>query len=413
MSLRIGSGMIRIGIGRPSISWSSWWKAQSNFYELWKVTGAGTMIGLKRGDELTITGSGLNAIYAVPDTAAYKTIDTDYVFHKSNGDISTACDGNRLIAYDFPRVIVKYLDVSPYTIEYIGILDTGKSVTNKMRDDFHLSIWWDNTLSAYGYTKQNKPIAGQYVWTPESGYCAEAVAYFARMAVQPNDATKILIDAFFVGIKSDGVYTELDTFALYFLHTEQASLLDIKSDTFNHTTVNTPIWTAKTGYEIIATSYIRSHFIPISNGVKYTLNDASIINGVNPLTIVDCVEGVVDVFGYASYIGYAGYMLYNCINAASNQATTWVNGFNAFIRTNATTIIIRANDIENAYTKNSVERPSKEYFIGAYNNNGVVGVSATGNKYKYYGFASKMSLSMRIALEARLATLYAAIQTAW
>jgi len=152
--------------GSP-FSWTAYWAAQSNFYELWKVTGSGTMVGLIKGDSLTITGSGLNAIYAVPDTAAYKTIDTDYVFHKSDGSVSTACDGNRLIAYDFPRVIVYYLDVSPYTIIGIGILDTGQSANNKMRNDFHLSVWWDNTLSLYGNVKGNRGV-GQSVWTPES-----------------------------------------------------------------------------------------------------------------------------------------------------------------------------------------------------------------------------------------------------
>jgi hypothetical protein len=162
----ISASKIAIPFGR-SQSWSGYWKTQSEFYELWKVTGAGTMTGLKRGDSLTITGSGLNAIYAVPDTNAYKTIDTDYVFHKSDGSVSTLCDGNRLIAYDFSKIIVKYLDIAPYTIEYIGILDTGKLVNNKMRDDFHLSIWWDNTLSAYGNLKQNRPLSQQYIWTPE------------------------------------------------------------------------------------------------------------------------------------------------------------------------------------------------------------------------------------------------------
>jgi hypothetical protein len=162
---RIGiSTMIGIGVNRHRAS--SYWTAQSNFYELWKVTGAGNMVGLKRGDMLTITGSGLNAIYAVPDTDPYKTRDTDYVFHKSNGSVSTACDGNRLIGYDFPRVIVKYLDVSPYTIEYIGILDTGQSVNNKMVGDFHLPLYWSGVENVYGVIKGNRGLI-QSVWTPE------------------------------------------------------------------------------------------------------------------------------------------------------------------------------------------------------------------------------------------------------
>lgn len=163
---RIGIGR-RIGIGNSRVAaWTTRWETSANFYEFWKVTGSGTMVGLKRGDELTITGSGLNAIYAVPNTAAYITRDTDYVFHKSDGSVSTACDGNRLIGYDFAKVIVKYLDVAPYTIEYIGILDTGQSVTDQMRTDFHLSLWWSNVLSAYGNLKGNRA-AERSVWTPE------------------------------------------------------------------------------------------------------------------------------------------------------------------------------------------------------------------------------------------------------
>jgi hypothetical protein len=150
-------------------SLSSYWTHQLNFYELWKVTGSGTMTGLIKGDPMTITGIGLNAIYAVPDTNAYKTRDTDYVFHKSNGDVSTLCDGTRLITYDFAKIIVYYLDVSPYTIQYIGILDTGQSVNNKMRDDFHLSIWWSNTLSFHGDSKGNR-LSSQSVWTAELTY---------------------------------------------------------------------------------------------------------------------------------------------------------------------------------------------------------------------------------------------------
>jgi hypothetical protein len=117
-------------------------------------------------DFLTVTGSGLNARYRTPDNATYRTADSDYVFWKSDASEST-CDGNRLIAYDFPRILVKYLNVSPYTILWIAILKPGVTVTNGMKDTFDLSIWWDNTLSFHGDSKQNRSDA-QSVWTPES-----------------------------------------------------------------------------------------------------------------------------------------------------------------------------------------------------------------------------------------------------
>ena len=114
-------------------------------------------------DYLTVTGSGLNARYRTPNTTAYKNADTDYCFWKTDASERT-CDGNRLIGYDFTRTIVKYLDISPYTIQAIMILSSNVD-TAKMRNDFHLSIWWDNILSAYGYLKGNRGI-GQNIWSP-------------------------------------------------------------------------------------------------------------------------------------------------------------------------------------------------------------------------------------------------------
>jgi hypothetical protein len=116
-------------------------------------------------DFLTVTGTGLNARYRTPNNATYKTADSDYVFWKTDASEST-CDGNRLIGYDFPRILVKYLNVSPYTILWIGILNTGFTITNTMRDSFNLSIWWDDILSTHGMTKDNRGV-GQSVWTAE------------------------------------------------------------------------------------------------------------------------------------------------------------------------------------------------------------------------------------------------------
>jgi hypothetical protein len=180
---------VGIQAGGSNISLTRYWKQQTNFYELWKITGVGTMTGLKRGDPMTVTGTGLNAIYAVPDTAPYITRDTDYVFHKSDGSVSTLCDGNRLVGNDFPKIIVKYADASPYAIEYIGILDTGQIVNNKMRDDFHLSIWWSNTLSFHGNVKGNRPLAQQYVWTSEATAVAPTVTTTAISAILSTMAT--------------------------------------------------------------------------------------------------------------------------------------------------------------------------------------------------------------------------------
>jgi len=117
-------------------------------------------------DFLTVTGTGLNARYRTPDNATYRTADSDNVFWKTDASEST-CDGNRLIGYDFPRILVKYLNVSPYTILWIAILKPGVTVTDGMRDAFDLSMWWSNTLSFHGNIKGNRT-SQQSAWAAES-----------------------------------------------------------------------------------------------------------------------------------------------------------------------------------------------------------------------------------------------------
>lgn len=248
---------------------------------------------------------------------------------------------------------------------------------------------------------------------PITNYDPDALYYIARMVIQPNLATKNLINDFFKGVKADGVYDEMDALTLYFLHTEQASLLDIKSDTFNHTTVNAPIWIAKTGYEIIETSYIRSHFIPKTNGVKFALNNAGIYNNMTPTTL-DCLDGCADFsIAYLKIAYGTTYYQYNTLNSSTNVAILWENGFNAFIRTSSSNVIKRLNGVETNIAENSTDRPSKEFYIGMHNNNGTPTYNCIGNKYKYYGFGSAMDLTKRTALETRIQTLYNGIQTAW
>ena len=157
-----------------NFTWTAYWAAQTSLFLFFGQTAniaSGKLNNEMAGssDYITVTGTGLNAIYAAPNNSTYKTADApDYTWFKSDGSVST-CDGNRLIAYDFGRTLVQYDDASPYTIRWIAILNPAITVTNNMRSSFYLSIWWNNTLSLYGHVKGNRTV-GQSVWTPESTY---------------------------------------------------------------------------------------------------------------------------------------------------------------------------------------------------------------------------------------------------
>jgi len=173
MSMRVGIGKMIIGQGltgnylsQKAINNSFLFYASDNKSLLNKVSSThlpNQVTG--KTDFLTVTGLGLNARYRTPNTVPYKTADSDNVFWKTDTSEST-CDGNRLIAYDFSRILVKYLNASPYTILAIAILKPNVVVTNAMRDFFDLSVWWNNTLSFHGSTKTNR-VTGQSVWTSE------------------------------------------------------------------------------------------------------------------------------------------------------------------------------------------------------------------------------------------------------
>lgn len=141
------------------------------FGETSKITG-GKLYNQVTGatDYMTVTGTGLNAVYETPDNATYRTADEDYCHWKT--DLSRSVfDGNRAIAYDFSRTIIKYDNASPYVIRVIAILKSGVTLTateeDYLRDEFELSYWWSDELSFHGALKSNRA-SEQSVWTAET-----------------------------------------------------------------------------------------------------------------------------------------------------------------------------------------------------------------------------------------------------
>ena len=161
---------IGIGIGRKRKSWSRYWASQSEvlfFGEISKITD-GKLYNQKTGatDYLTVTGSAGSYTFQCPNTASYKTTDTDELWFKYSIKTQRTVTEAELIGYDFTRTIVKYDNSSPYTIKCIMILSSDVD-TPGMRNDFDLSIWWSNILSSYGSVKGNRGI-GKSVFTPDN-----------------------------------------------------------------------------------------------------------------------------------------------------------------------------------------------------------------------------------------------------
>lgn len=111
-----------------------------------------------------------------------------------------------------------------------------------------------------------------------SGFANEARDLFLSMTTQPDSDRKRYINEFIVGCKRDGNWQRID--ALYFLasHDQQAARLNwINPLKYQLTEISSPSWTVDRGYTGNGTSsYLKTGFIPSTNGVNYSANSASI-----------------------------------------------------------------------------------------------------------------------------------------
>lgn len=105
-------------------------------------------------------------------------------------------------------------------------------------------------------------------------FCAEAIALFARMTVEPSRELKVKINALIVTLKLDGTWDLLDT--LYVPlggETEQAMLLDWKrsgkSAAFSGAVAST---SATYGFEVGASSYVDTDYNPAVDATNVERN---------------------------------------------------------------------------------------------------------------------------------------------
>jgi hypothetical protein len=248
MSLKIGIG--RLLISGTGSSGSSWTPQKTNkFLEGWIILGAGSLVGLINSNILTVGGTAGNYTFQVPNTSPYINADTDYIwFRKTAGTRRTATE-SELVSYDFSKTFVKYLNVSPYSIQEVWILASGQTLTtdeeNKMRDYCQLSIWWSNVSSLYGATKGNR-VAERAVWTLEPP---------TDLVLTILGATSIQVDFQYAFAEEDGFCIERSTTnesSYSVVHTNAAG---VKTWTDNTVSAQTKYYYRVRAYNDVGNSY--------------------------------------------------------------------------------------------------------------------------------------------------------------
>jgi hypothetical protein len=105
-------------------------------------------------------------------------------------------------------------------------------------------------------------------------YEAETIALFARMDVQPSDATKGYYNTFIKGLKDNSIWNKFLVIVPTIGETEQQSLLNIISTNFNPTINDVVNFTPKSGFNVtyddtvnyVSSGDISANFTPSTNG---------------------------------------------------------------------------------------------------------------------------------------------------
>lgn len=106
----------------------------------------------------------------------------------------------------------------------------------------------------------------------------DTVRYITQLASgRPDYIYQRVVDDLVTGIKIDDNWEEIDRLWLFANAVQPLARVSLVNPLSTQITeVNAPAWVAKQGYTSDgATSYLNSNFIPSTDGVRYTLNDAS------------------------------------------------------------------------------------------------------------------------------------------
>lgn len=135
-------------------------------------------------------------------------------------------------------------------------------------------FWQREALGWQGSTAPTTPGASV---SSTNTVLPETAAAISAMTTPPTAARAALINTFILSLMNAGIWSRLDTLYVLAAATSQAALLNWKSPgTFTGTLVGAPTFTADRGYTGNGTdAVITTGWIPSTNGVRYTQNDAS------------------------------------------------------------------------------------------------------------------------------------------
>lgn len=207
-------------------------------------------------------------------------------------------------------------------------------------------------------------------------YDPDAMALFARMTVQPNDARKLLISTTITNLKNAGFWSKLDLLYLTAAHDAQSSRLNWKQNAFDLNAIASPTFVADRGYTSDgSSSYLTTNWSPGTGGpYNYTLNDASAGSWAN----TDLGSGTTVDFGYINAFirprAAGNFIQTRCndtVNMSGVTSVVTAIGMTSVSRNNALDYLQYKNGSQtDVITQSSTTLLTSTFFLCALNSNG-------------------------------------------
>lgn len=178
-----------------------------------------------------------------------------------------------------------------------------------------------------------------------SAYCSEAKALIARMTT-PNTRVRDLINTTIVNLKSAGIWTKADVIRFMKTDSQVNALLNWKKDANNAIAVNSPIFTAYSGFRSASASggYLNANYNLYTDAVNAGVSNVSALWGITDYNVV-----ANDVYYAGAYTTTFPYFLFrayrtnttvtvyvNSASAANSFSNPQVNGLHHIRRNNTT-----------------------------------------------------------------------------
>lgn len=203
---------------------------------------------------------------------------------------------------------------------------------------------------------------------------------------KPSAAQQIKQNKLLVDLKTAGIWSKLDTFAVFATDgNSDFALIDWKRLT-QYTAVNSPTFTTNEGFLGNGTSsYINTNFNPATSGVNYTLNNASRFAWIFTAVVNRIIDGITSGSQNDMVIGNStAHRINSGTTALSVSADLSGTGFKSIHRTSSTNVSVFNNTTQTNGTATSTSITSENQFILRR------GASYSNNEVSLYGMGASL-----------------------